>query len=282
MSGLKANVEAELGMSKRAVYFVSDGTGFTARAMGRSLLSQFALEWEGHLLPDCAEPGVLELCIADFAKNPSAEPPIVFATLIDPLALQRLRAANCILIDLMAQPLQELSATLHLERQARRGRTHGMENQSSYDARMDAVQFALNMDDGIRPERYEHADLVLTGVSRVGKTPTAMYLAIQFGLRVANDPLIPEDLTSEQLPERLLRVRERVVGLTIEPPRLQAVRQARRPDSRYAALDTCQQELRAASAQFLRAGIPVFDTSRHSIEELAAAILHVRDPRGVI
>jgi regulator of PEP synthase PpsR (kinase-PPPase family) len=269
-------------MTKRAVYFVSDGTGFTARAMGRSLLSQFSIEWEGHLLPDCAESGVLENCIANFASNPSQELPIVFATLIDPAALQRLREANCILIDLMAQPLQELSTALHLNRQARRGHTHGMENLANYDERMDAVQFALNLDDGMRPDRYEQADLVLTGVSRVGKTPTAMYLAIQFGLRVANDPLIPEDLESERLPERLLRVRERVVGLTIEPQRLQAVRQARRPDSSYAALETCQKELRAATTQFQHAGIPVFDTSRHSIEELAAAILHVRNPRGVI
>lgn len=269
-------------MSKRAVYFVSDGTGFTARAMGRSLLSQFAIEWEGHLVPDCAEPGVLDACIAGFARAPEAQPPIVFATLIDPSALQRLQASRCILIDLMAQPLQQLADALHLERHARRGHTHGMENLANYDARMEAVQFALNLDDGMRPDHYEQADLVLTGVSRVGKTPTAMYLAIQFGLRVANDPLIPDDLEGEELPERLLRVRERVVGLTIEPQRLRAVRQARRPDSRYAALETCQKELRAANAQFQRAGIPVFDTSRHSIEELAAAILHVRNPRGVI
>ncbi len=277
-------------MSKRAVYFVSDGTGFTARAMGRSLLSQFALDWEGHLVPDCAKPGVLDRLLAELEASTRQESlqksqpelPIVFATLLDPAALHRLQAVRCVLIDLMTQPLRELSAALQLEQQMRRGHTHGMDNLANYDARMDALQFALTQDDGMRPDRYDQADLVLTGVSRVGKTPTAMYLAIQFGLRVANDPLIPEDLAGEQLPERLLRVRERVVGLSIEPQRLHALRQARRPDSQYAALATCQQELRVATAQFQRADIPVFDTSRHSIEELAAAILHVRDLRGVI
>jgi hypothetical protein len=146
---------------------------------------------------------------------------------------------------------------------------------NDYESRMDAVNFSLALDDGLEPQRLDQADLILVGVSRVGKTPTALYLALQYGLRAANYPLTPDDLAHRGLPDVLLAHLPRLRALTLAPERLSAIRQARYPDSRYASLAQCRDELAAAERLFRRHALPVLDTTRMSVEEIAA---HLRNP----
>jgi regulator of PEP synthase PpsR (kinase-PPPase family) len=143
---------------------------------------------------------------------------------------------------------------------------------SNYESRMDAVNFSLALDDGLQPQRLDQADLILVGVSRVGKTPTALYLALQYGLCVANYPLTPDDLEQRSLPDVLLAHLPRLRALTLTAERLAAIRQARYPGSRYARLDQCHAELAAAEAMFARHHLPVLDTTRMSVEEIAARL----------
>lgn len=152
------------------------------------------------------------------------------------------------------------------------GRLHGMGN--SYHARIEAVNFALAVDDGLNPERLGEADLILVGVSRAGKTPVSLYLALQYGKKAANYPLTPEDLTAATLPPVLMKHREKLRGLTLSAERLAQIRNERLPGSRYASLENCREELRAAEAMMAASGIPVIDSTRRSVEEIAALIVH--------
>jgi hypothetical protein len=145
---------------------------------------------------------------------------------------------------------------------------------NNYESRMDAVNFSLALDDGLQPQRLNQADLILIGVSRVGKTPTALYLALQYGLRVANYPLTPDDLEHHSLPGALLAHLPRLRALTLSAERLAAIRQARYPDSRYASLQQCREELAAAERLFKHHAVPVLDTTRMSVEEIAARLRH--------
>jgi regulator of PEP synthase PpsR (kinase-PPPase family) len=153
------------------------------------------------------------------------------------------------------------------------GQTHGMGNQDSYLARIDAVNYTLNVDDGLRTRDYEQADIILAGVSRSGKTPTCLYLAMQFGIRAANYPLVEEDLENAELPATLKPWKAKLYGLAIDLETLHRIRQARRPDSRYASLEQCRKEVRAAESLFRVAQVPVIESSSMSIEELATTIL---------
>ena len=116
--------------------------------------------------------------------------------------------------------------------------------------------------------------MILVGVSRCGKTPTSLYLALQFGVRAANFPLTPDDFAERKLPKSVMPFRDRLFGLTIQPERLREIREERRPGSKYAALDTCRYEVREAENLMQHEGIPMLDTTSKSIEEIATTILH--------
>jgi len=196
----------------------------------------------------------------------------VFSTLTDPALRGVLRSAGAGLFDVFELLAPAVEAALGQTAIPSGGRTHGMA--PDYEARMDAVNFALNLDDGLSPERLGQADLILVGVSRVGKTPSALYLALQYGLRVANYPLTPDDLAHPTLPGVLLAHLPRLRALTLSAGRLAAIRQARYPDSRYASPQQCRAELVAAEALFKRHALPVLDTTRMSVEEIAARLRH--------
>nr|CBA09775.1 conserved hypothetical protein [Neisseria meningitidis alpha275] len=150
---------------------------------------------------------------------------------------------------------------------------HSIGNTKRYDARMEAVNFSLNHDDGVSDKNLQEADVILMGVSRSGKTPTCLYLALQYGIRAANYPLIPDDLESTDLPRMVKPYKDKLFGLTIQPERLQAIRQERRPNSAYARIDTCRSEVADAQSMFRRHGIPFANTTDKSVEELAVHIL---------
>lgn len=257
-------------MNDCSVFCVSDHTGVTVEAVAKSVLAQFPrLEFSLITLPFVDSAGKAQAAAARIAAAPRA---LVFSTLTDPALRGVLRSAGAGLFDVFELVAPAVEASLGQTAIPSGGRTHGMA--PDYEARMDAVNFALNLDDGLSPERLGQADLILVGVSRVGKTPSALYLALQYGLRVANYPLTPDDLAHPTLPDVLLAHLPRLRALTLSAERLAAIRQVRYPDSRYASPQQCRAELVAAEALFKRHALPVLDTTRMSVEEIAARLRH--------
>jgi len=255
-------------MKKRVAYCVSDHTGVTVEAVAKSVLAQFpALEFSLIALPFIDSPEKAQAAAARIAATPDA---LVFSTLADPALRAALRDSRTTLFDVFDLIAPAVETALGQAATPSGGRTHGMAN--DYESRMDAVNFSLALDDGLQPQRLDQADLILVGVSRVGKTPTALYLALQYGLRVANYPLTPDDLEHGSLPDVLLANLPRLRALTLSAERLAAIRQARYPDSRYASLPQCRDELAAAERLFAHHALPVLDTSRMSVEEIAARL----------
>ena len=257
-------------MKKRIAFCVSDHTGVTVEAVAKSVLAQFpALEFSLIALPFIDSPEKVQAAAAQISAVPDA---LVFSTLTDPVLRAVLRDSRASLFDVFDLIAPAVETALGQTATPSGGRTHGMAN--NYEARMDAVNFALNLDDGLNPGRLDQADLILIGVSRVGKTPTALYLALQYGLRVANYPLTPDDLTQPSLPSVLLSHLPRLRALTLSAERLAAIRQVRYPDSHYASPEQCRGELAAAERLFAHHALPVLDTTRMSVEEIAAHLRH--------
>ncbi len=263
---------------KRSVYFVSESTGITAKKVGESLLSQFdGLELDSHYVPFLDTPDKA-LALAQRLGEERLEcgaRPIVFATLVDKSLRQILKQCACLYIELFDAFIDPLSAELGIHPTGRPGVAHGQRDQGRYDARIDAINFAMANDDGIRLDKFDEADVILIGVSRSGKTPTCLYLAMNFGLRAANYPLTADDFDRDDIPFQLLPFRHKIVGLTIDPLRLHRVREERRPGSTYACLEQCQREVAAAMRIMGRLNVNVLDSTSRSIEELASHIVEV-------
>jgi regulator of PEP synthase PpsR (kinase-PPPase family) len=255
-------------MNPRIVFCVSDHTGVTVEAVAKSVLSQFpAFEFSLIALPFVDSAEKVQAVAARIAATPGA---LVFSTLTDPDLRAVLRESGVPPFDIFDLLAPAMEAALGQAATPGSGRIHSMA--SNYESRMDAVNFSLALDDGLQPQRLDQADLILVGVSRVGKTPTALYLALQYGLRAANYPLTPDDLGHSTLPDVLLTHLPRLRGLTLSAERLAAIRQVRYPNSRYATLEQCRAELTAAERLFEHHGLPVIDTTRMSVEEIAARL----------
>ncbi|MEJ2307807.1 MAG: kinase/pyrophosphorylase [Gammaproteobacteria bacterium] len=266
------------------VYFISESTAITAQTLGNSLLSQFEdVEFERHYMPYI---NTIEKAqeLADELRDVTAwngDKPIVFATMPDKEIDAMLRSASCHYYELFSGYLKQLSDAIGITPSYRFGLSHGIANARSYDKRMDIVNYSLTHDDGMILNDLDEADIILVGVSRSGKTPTSLYLALQFGVKTANYPLTEEDFERGRFPDVLLGNADKLVGITIDPLRLQEIREKRRPGSKYASLQTCQQEVRQAERFFSRYGTPVLDSTTRSIEELASQIVrvhHVQHP----
>jgi [pyruvate, water dikinase]-phosphate phosphotransferase / [pyruvate, water dikinase] kinase len=263
-------------VSRRTVFFVSDQTGVTAETLGHSLMTQFeGLEFRPVTLPfvsslDKAREAVHRINL-DAAE--SGLRPIIFSTLVQDDLRDQLMTANGLFLDLFSAFVGPLERELNTRSTHRAGRAHGIADLAAYTARINATNYALANDDGTGGD-YAHADVIMVGVSRVGKTPTCVYMALQYGVFAANYPLTEDDLEAGRLPARLESFRNKLYGLTIKPERLQQIRTERRPDSRYASRAQVTYELRAAEGLFARYAIPTLDTSEASIEEIASRILH--------
>jgi [pyruvate, water dikinase]-phosphate phosphotransferase / [pyruvate, water dikinase] kinase len=199
--------------------------------------------------------------------------PIVFSTLVQDDLRDIVMGANALFLDLFSTFVGPLERELNARATHRAGLSHGIADLAAYTTRMDATNFSLANDDGSGGD-YAHADVVLIGVSRVGKTPTCVYMALQYGVFAANYPLTEDDLEAGRLPSRLEPFRAKLFALTIRPERLQQIRNERRPDSRYASRPQVLYELRAAEALFARYALPWLDTTECSIEEIASRILN--------
>jgi regulator of PEP synthase PpsR (kinase-PPPase family) len=260
----------------RTVFFISDGTGITAETLGHSLLTQFeGIRFRQVRIPFVTQATQARECLAQLrdAYERDGVRPIVITTLVDPNIGRLLREADALFLDFFETFIVPLEEELGTKSSHTIGRSHGQASSQDYVNRIEALNFSLAHDDGASDRGLDKAEVILIGVSRSGKTPTSLYLAMQFGIRAANYPLIPEDFARQRLPEPLYRYRDKLFGLTISAERLHRIRSERRPHSKYAALDNCRYEIEEAEKLMRREGVRWMDSTTKSIEEIAATIM---------
>lgn len=262
------------------MYFLSDSTGITAQALGNALLVQFpSVAFERHTFPfiDSAAEAHRVVETMDEALDATPEGgigPIVFSTAVSSEIRAVLHQTRCEVVDLFGAHVGRLEEVLGATASWAPGRAHGVGDLARYDARMRAVEYAIEHDDGQSLRALQKAQVILIAPSRCGKTPTTMYLALQHGIFVANYPLIDEDFGTGELPAPIAELRERCFGLVATPQRLSQVRSERRPNSRYASLEQCIYEVREAEALYRAFRIPTVNTTTKSVEEMSTIILH--------
>ncbi len=263
----------------RTAFFISDGTGITADSLGRSLLAQFEnVEIRMVTKPyvdsvDKAR-GLVQIIEATAVRD--GETPIIIDTIVDEKIREVIRDAIGFKIDIFSTFLAPLEQELATHSSYSVGRTHAIGRDDVYMDRIHSVHFALDNDDGARTHQYHQADVILIGVSRCGKTPTSLYLALQFGIRAANYPLTEDDEDEDgtlKLPRSLAEHRHKLFGLTIDPRRLATIRHERRPNSRYSSMDQCMQEVGQAEGLYRQMHIPFIDTTRFSVEEISTRMI---------
>lgn len=261
----------------RTVFIVSDGTAITAETLAHSVLTQFPnLKYEQHRLPfiDTVEKAHAAADKINEIESSSGQRPIVFSTFVDP-ALSRafIEAAKGYQIELFRSFVGPLERELDMKSEHTVGATHKIHNEERYNRRINAIDYTLTHDDGQTNRGLDQADVILVGVSRSGKTPTSLFLAMQYGIKVANYPLIPEDFERGRLPEILYPLKDKLFGLSIKPERLSEIRNERRPGSRYASLENCRTETAAAEELMASNGVHWLSSTSKSIEEIAATII---------
>jgi regulator of PEP synthase PpsR (kinase-PPPase family) len=261
-------------VAKRNVFFVSDHTGITAETLGRGLLSQFDhIEFSRATLPfiDSADKVQHAIDKINQSREASGLRPIVISSIANPAIRSQLALSDALVFDVFEAFMPALESELGTTSSRAIGKSHGVSN--TYSGRIDAVNFALAHDDGLGA-RLAEADIILVGVSRCGKTPTSLYLALQYGLRAANYPLTSDDFDRGRLPDSVAMHGKKLFGLSISPERLHQIREERRPDSTYASLANCQREVHQAETLFRARNIPFVDSTTMSIEEIASTIVH--------
>jgi len=263
------------------VFFLSDSTGISAETMGNAVLIQFPdLRFDRRLIPfiSSVEEARRVVAILDAAARGPVTP-LAFSTTAVEEVRQELLRAKCPLIDFFGLHMEQVESILGAKGIRVAARLHGMGDVKRYNARMAAVEYAIEHDDGQSMRALEKADVILVAPSRCGKTPTTMYLALQHGIFVANYPLVDEDFASAELPGPVRGLRDRCFGLTTTAARLSQVRNERRPHSRYASLEQCTYELRQAEAMYRNHRLPVINSSTKSVEEMSTVILQTLNHR---
>lgn len=264
-------------MTERSVFFLSDQTGVTAEALGHSLMTQFTgQKFRQMTVPfiDCEDKAREAVQTINSASKRDALKPLVFSTLVQPELRAIVKEADGLHLDIFDAFLEPLSIELKEPPTFTLGGAHGMSDIEAYMRRMEATNFALANDDGGISRNYDAADVILVGVSRSGKTPTCLYLALQYGVYAANYPLTDEELENGALPDFLVEQKHKLYGLTIAPERLRQIRKERRPLGKYSSAQQVRFELREAAKLFSRYGIPYVDTTAFSIEEISSRILN--------
>ena len=268
-------------MPNRTVFFVSDGTGITAETFGNAILAQFETKARHVRLPfiDTADKAHQAVRQINHAGVVDGNKPIVFTTLVN-MEILKVIQEGCqgMLLDMFGMFFHPLEQELNLKSNHRVGRFSDASKSKEYHDRIEAINFSLAHDDGQSNRDLEQSDVILVGISRSGKTPTSLYLAMQYGLKASNYPLIPEDFDRRQLPPALLPHKSKIFGLSIQPERLSEIRNERRPNSKYASIENCRFEVSEAESMMRRAGIRWLSTTTKSIEEIATTILQELHP----
>ena len=262
---------------KRTAFFVSDRTGITAEMLGHSLLTQFeSVRLQEVTLPFVDSVEKAREAVRQINERAAADGvrPVVISTLVNTDIARVVSDADALFLDCFEIFISPLEKELGVRASHAVGLSHSATDIVNYHHRIESVNYTLSHDDGVSARDLGEADVILVGVSRCGKTPTCLYLAMQYGVRAANYPLIPEDFSTTRLPAQLQPLRKRVYGLTIRPERLQQIRTERRPGSKYATLANCEFEVREAEALMRQEGVPFLDATSKSVEELATTILH--------
>ena len=261
---------------KRTAFFISDGTGITAEALGNSLLSQFeSIDFEQITIPyvDTIEKAADAVKKINQIYAENGDRPIIVDTIVDQEVRNVVAKSEGFMLDIFTTFLKPLEKELRTDSSYTVGKSHSITDDQSYKIRIDAVHYALDNDDGAITRNYDSADVILIGVSRSGKTPTCLYLALQFGIRAANYPITEDDLEELRLPKVLRPHKHKLFGLTIEPERLAAIRTERKPNSRYASMRQCESEVREVEGLYMREGIAHINSTHYSIEEISTRLI---------
>jgi regulator of PEP synthase PpsR (kinase-PPPase family) len=274
-------------MPNPSVFFVSDGTGITAETFGNAILAQFEIKFRHIRIPFVDSVDKAHQAVRQILHTGEVEgrKPIVFTTLVNMEVLTVILdgcKGKTMLMDMFGTFVNPLEQELGIKSNHRVGRFSDASKSQEYRDRIEAINFSLAHDDGQLNRDLELSDVILVGVSRSGKTPTSLYLAMQHGLKASNYPLIPEDFERRQMPPALIPHKKKIFGLTIQPERLSEIRNERRPDSKYASLQNCRHEVAEAEAMMRRAGIRWLSTTHKSIEEIATTILQEVNPERLI
>ena len=259
----------------RIVFIVSDGTGITAENFSQSILAQFEATFKHIRIPfvDSVDKAHEAVSNINQALNKYGVQPIVFTTLVNPELNHIVSKANGLILDMFQTFVVPLETALGMKSTHAMNRLHHNADTEAYKNRIEAINYSLAHDDGQSNQNLVESDVILIGISRVGKTPTSLYLAMQYGLKAANYPLIPEDFERGQLPKDLMPYRQKIFGLMIDAERLSEIRNERRPGSNYAKLENCRYEINEATAMMKKQSIPWVLTTSKSIEEIATTVL---------
>ncbi len=260
---------------QRTVFFISDGTAITTETLGHSLLTQFPdIAFRQVRIPFVADADMARDAVSQIndAARQDGAPPMVFNSIVDSALTEILKESEGMILDFFSAFLEPMAEALGVEPKRRVGRAHGVTDVKRYEDRMEATNYALTHDDGVSLT-YDNAELILVGVSRCGKTPTCLYMALHFGVKAANYPLTERDLEAQRLPSFLRPHKNKIIGLAIDGDRLAQIRETRRPGSRYASLKQCHWEVEMSESLLRGEGIPVFNTTSSSIEEIASRVL---------
>ncbi len=270
----------------RPVFFISDSTGLTAEAVGRSLLAHFDMPFDETILSFVDTEVKAQSAVAQINRKAkeSGLKPIVVGTIVDAKVRDIIQSSQAHVLDSISAFLPQLEELLEQKASVVVGRPE-VSQQEHYKKRIDAMHYSIANDDGAKIDKYDQADIILVGVSRSGKTPTSLFLSLQAGVYAANYPLNDDDFEIDQLPKPLRPYHNKLYGLTIEPKRLAQIRDGRKANSHYASLRQCEDEVRMAEMLFKKQSIPFIDTTRLSIEEIATRIIvdkGLRNPkRGI-
>jgi len=272
-------------MHSRTVFFISDGTGITAETFGNAILAQFEFKPRHVRLPfvDTVDKAHQVVRQVNHTAEVEGRRPVVFTTLVNVDVLQVIEeGCKAMVLDMFGTFVRPLEIELGMKSSHRVGRFSDVSKSKEYHDRIEAINFSLVHDDGQSNADLEQADVILIGVSRSGKTPTSLYLAMQHGIKAANYPLIPEDFERGKIPSSLAPYKRKCFGLTIDPERLRDIRNERRPGSKYASLENCRYEVNEAEAMMRREGISWLSSTHKSIEEIATTILRDIHPDRLI
>ncbi|CUI03410.1 FIG137360: hypothetical protein [Janthinobacterium sp. CG23_2] len=262
------------------MFFVSDGTGITAETFGHAVLTQFEMRFRQVRLPfiDTLDKAYDAARKINEALTTDGQRPIVFSTLVKPDLSNVIRQSRGMHMDLIQTFVAPLEQELGVKSTHTIGRSHNIVDSQEYKNRIEAINFSLAHDDGQSHKNLASADVILVGVSRSGKTPTSLYLAMQYGIKAANYPLIPDDFERGKLPSNLPPFRDKIFGLSITPERLSEIRHERRAGSKYASIENCRYEVNEAELMMKREGIRWLSSTTKSIEEIATTILQEIKP----
>ncbi len=258
----------------RSAFYISDGTAITSEVFGHALLSLFPTEFEHHTISfvETAEKAFAAKERIDKATSRSGEPALVFHTFVNNDIREIIDSCDAVLYNFLEPYVTPLEKELAIKAKPKTHRTHSI-HENSYDYRIEAVNYALANDDGSNVTNYEDADVILVGVSRSGKTPSSLYLALQYGIKAANYPFTDDDIEELRIPNFLSPFKKKLFGLTIDAQRLIDIREGRMSNSKYSSARQCRMEVREVEKLYKNEKIPYINTTKFSVEEITAKIL---------